>query len=122
MKLRPSIVAALCAAFLTGAPSALAGNARVYYVSLGDSLRGRRSAEDPGCCAQGPTIGAGGGETTEGYVDRLAALVRETNGNLRVKKFGCGGESTRTMRLGRDPQLFPPAQETACASTGTARN
>jgi lysophospholipase L1-like esterase len=110
MKLRLSILAALCAAFFTGAPSALADSARVYYVSLGDSLAVGGQPKRAGCCAQGPTTGVGGGETTEGYVEQLAALVRETNGNLRVKKFGCGGESTRTMRFGRDPQPFPPAQ------------
>jgi lysophospholipase L1-like esterase len=109
MRLRLSILAALSAAFLTGAPPALADNA-VYYVSLGDSLAVGGQPKHAGCCAQGPTIGVGGGETIDGYVDQLAALVRETYGNLRTKKFGCGGESTRTMRFGRDPQPFPPAQ------------
>ena len=110
MKHQLSILTLMCATLLAGAPAANADNARVYYVSLGDSLAVGGQPKHAGCCAQGPTIGVGGGESTEGYVDQLAALVREPNGNLRIKKFGCGGESTRTMRFGQDPHTFPPAQ------------
>jgi lysophospholipase L1-like esterase len=112
MKRQLSILTVTCATLFAGAPAANADNARVYYVSLGDSLAVGWQPKHAGCCAQGPTIGVGGGESTEGYVDQLAALVRQTNGNLRIKKFGCGGESTRTMRYGRDPQRtpFPPGQ------------
>ena len=44
MRVRLSILAALCAAFLVGAPAAHTNNGHLYYVALGDSVRRSRTA------------------------------------------------------------------------------
>lgn len=84
MKVRLSILAPLCAAFLAGgAPPALADdpaasgtNAVHYYVSLGDSLA-RGDAND--------------------YPDQLFAQLKQEDPTLQLIRFGCGGESARSM-------------------------
>jgi len=90
MKLRLSIVATLCAAFLTGVPSALADDARIYYVSLGDSLAlgGQPKTED--CCARGPTTGAAFADV------RAPARIPEARvpaADLRVRVIGLPRET-----------------------------
>jgi lysophospholipase L1-like esterase len=89
MKLRFSILAALCAALLTAAPSALADNARVYYVALGDSVAGIEN----------------------GYPQQLTATLRHDTPKLELVNLSCGGESTASMITGY-PATPPPIPAT----------
>src|SRR6266571_771297 len=98
MKLRRSILAALCAAFGIGAPAALAGDpgatdttAVHYYVALGDSLaQGYQPIGGPPSSAAPPGY-------DQGYADQLFKLERDKYTQLRLVKLGCGGESTVSM-------------------------
>jgi lysophospholipase L1-like esterase len=85
MRLRLLILIALCAAFLVGAPVALADTARTYYVSLGDSLA---ASEQPD------------GDFTRGYAEQLHAQLSAGEPKLRLVKLGCPGESTTSMLNG----------------------
>ena len=85
MKLRLSVLVALCAAFFTGAPPALGdspggsdGSATHYYLSLGDSLADR-------------------GGNPEDYADKLYAALHVSDPKLELVKLGCGGESAQSM-------------------------
>jgi lysophospholipase L1-like esterase len=72
------------AAALLGPPAALAeheDHAVHYYVALGDSL------------AAGPERG---GDAND-YPEQLFVNLREADPNLRLARFGCGGETTASM-------------------------
>jgi lysophospholipase L1-like esterase len=105
MKLRLSILAALCA--VVAAPAAtLTPVARaddsptIYYLSLGDSL------------AQGFQPN---GDLTHGYAEQLYVSLVADQPKLRLVRLGCGGESTVSMRFGsQDP--------TVVGSCGTPRH
>ena len=73
--------------FFADAPAARAGDGP-FYVSLGDSL----------------SVGyqPGRGETRKGYVDDLWRSVRETIPGLETRKFGCPGETSRSMITGNN--------------------
>ena len=71
-----------------------------YYVSLGDSFSvGVQPIGEP------PLF-----ETGQGYPDQLYALLRPKNPKLKLIKLGCGGESTRSMRVGS----LDPAEGSSC--------
>lgn len=66
-----------------------AGTPRFYYVSLGDSL------------ARGVQPSANGDvETSQGYADQLFTALQLGNPELHLIKFGCPGETTKTMIKG----------------------
>ncbi len=92
MKLRLSLLAALCAVVATllaaltaGAARADADSATHYYLSLGDSLA---ASFQPS------------GDFTHGYAEQLYATLAADDLKLELVKFGCGGESTASMRFG----------------------
>jgi lysophospholipase L1-like esterase len=92
-------VAAALALTLTGAAAGRA-EAVEYYVSLGDSFAvGTQPTGEP------PLF-----ETDEGYADQLHRLLAEQRPALRLVKLGCGGESTRSMRVGS----VDPAEGSSC--------
>lgn len=62
-----------------------------YYLALGDSLSQGQQPD-----AQGVTR-----NTSEGYADQLAGLLRRRIPGLRLVKLGCGGETTGSMISGR---------------------
>jgi lysophospholipase L1-like esterase len=63
-------------------------NARVYYVSVGDSLAaGVQPIGDPAAMYR----------TDEGYAEQLLAIAREQSPKLSLVKLGCPGETTTTM-------------------------
>jgi lysophospholipase L1-like esterase len=94
MKLRTSLVTALCAAVAasvaTLSPAARAADSpAIYYLSLGDSLA---ASFQPN------------GDLTHGYAEQLYASLAENQPKLRLVKLGCPGESTASMRYGsQDP-------------------
>jgi hypothetical protein len=98
MRLRLSILAALCTAFVAGAPSALADqpgtsdtHAVHYYLSLGDSLA---ESFQPN------------GDLSHGYAEQLHATLAADDPKLELVNLGCGGESTVSMRYGsQDPNV-----------------
>jgi lysophospholipase L1-like esterase len=72
------------AATLLGPPAALAeheGHAVHYYVAVGDSL------------GAGPERG---GDVND-YPEQLLVSLQQDDANLRLVRFGCGGESTTSM-------------------------
>jgi lysophospholipase L1-like esterase len=90
MKLRLSILAALCAAAAATAatmtPSARsADTSATYYLSLGDSLAASFQPND---------------DLTHGYAEQLYASLADDQPELRLVKLGCKGESTLSMRYG----------------------
>jgi lysophospholipase L1-like esterase len=105
MKLRLSILAALCAVVVAVPAATLTPIARAddgattYYLSLGDSL------------AQGFQPN---GDVTHGYAEQLYALLVADQPKLRLVKLGCGGESTVSMRFGSQ-------DTTVVGSCGTPR-
>lgn len=58
-----------------------------YYLSLGDSLS---VGDQPN--AQGTTV-----PTNQGYADQLYAVLRHSDGDLRLAKLGCPGETSGTL-------------------------
>jgi lysophospholipase L1-like esterase len=92
MRPKTAILLAALAAVLLAiglAPSASASSAPVYYVALGDSLAtGAQPARSSLNAANG---------TNRGYVEVLHALKRDELGNLQLRNFACGGESTESM-------------------------
>jgi lysophospholipase L1-like esterase len=75
---------------------------RSFYVSLGDSL------------AAG--FQPGQGRTREGYVDQLWRGIRETIPSLVVRKFGCPGETSRSLVTGvHSPCKHPAGSQLADA-------
>jgi lysophospholipase L1-like esterase len=93
MKLRLSILAALCVAGLAVPVAGLADTSPVYYVALGDSLA---TGAQPAPSGELNGTNAANG-TNRGYVDALYAAERAKVPNLQLRNFGCGGESTETM-------------------------
>jgi len=96
MKLRLLIHAALCAAVLAGAPSALADdpgasgtNAVHYYVALGDSLAEGNQPNEPA-----------GGDFAHGYADQLYVALKADDPTLQLENLACGGETTSSMISG----------------------
>jgi hypothetical protein len=92
MKLRLSILAALCVGLFTAAPPALADDpggsdthAAHYYLALGDSL------------AEGFQPN---GDLTHGYADQLSAALKADDPSLRLENLACGGETTSSMISG----------------------
>ena len=69
------------------AGSAAAGGRPAYYLALGDSL------------ARGVQPDAAGRSlpTDDGYPDRVYAVLRRTQPDLRLVKLGCSGETSFTM-------------------------
>jgi len=109
MKLRVSILGALCAAFLTAAPAALADNARSYYVALGDSVAAIEN----------------------GYPEQLADTLRQETPKLDLVNLACPGESTPSMISGypatpppipATQHYGPPARPTPMAHSWTRRS
>jgi lysophospholipase L1-like esterase len=93
-------VAALAVALVApgGQPHAQAtDHAQRYYLSLGDSLADSAQLA---------------GDLTHGYVEQLHAALTVTNPKQRLVKFGCGGESTVSMRFGSQD----PATVLSCGS------
>lgn len=88
--------AALCTLLgaLTAGPAP--AEAARYYVALGDSL----------AAGVQPTGPPPQHETDEGYADQLHAMLRESAPKLRLRKLGCPGESTTSMRFGSQPLSF----------------
>jgi lysophospholipase L1-like esterase len=84
-----SAVAAAAPALATHRPAGTATQ-KSYYLSLGDSL------------AQGvqPTDNGTDVETQAGYANQLFTALRMTNPTLRLFKYGCPGETTKTMIKG----------------------
>jgi lysophospholipase L1-like esterase len=62
-----------------------------YYLALGDSLS-QGMQPDP----QGTTL-----NTHQGYVDDLFAVERHHVRELKLVKYGCGGETTQSMITGK---------------------
>src|SRR6266508_6731050 len=93
MKLRLSILAALCAvigavlAAHVGAAAARADDSpTTYYFSLGDSLAAGTNA-----------TGVGVAYTDLGYADQLYSALAADEPKLKLVKLGCPGESTTSM-------------------------
>jgi lysophospholipase L1-like esterase len=93
MKLRPVILAAICAAALAVPVAARADTSPVYYVALGDSLA---TGDQPARSGELNGLHAANG-TNRGYVDDLYAAERAKVPNLQLRNFGCAGETTQTM-------------------------
>jgi lysophospholipase L1-like esterase len=95
MKTAIAVIAALSLSFPS---AALASDSSRYYLALGDSL----------AVGAQPLLG----ETDEGYADQLhAALEAQHPGRQwKLRKLGCGGESSVSMRFGS--QL--PADAASC--------
>jgi len=94
MKLRLSVLAALCAVIaaalavlITGAARANAADGTHYYLALGDSLA--RSAQP-------------NGDFQHGYAEQLTASLQQQSPTLRLVKLGCGGATTTDMLYGSD--------------------
>jgi hypothetical protein len=95
MKLRLSILAALCVGLFTAAPPALADNlagtdtnAAHSYLALGDSL------------AEGFQPN---GDLTHGYADQLYAALKADDPTMQLENLACGGETTSSMISGVEP-------------------
>jgi lysophospholipase L1-like esterase len=88
--IRASVLVAVLALAALLAAAAPADQTRSYYLSLGDSLA-RGWQPD----ARGHTR-----ETTQGYVDDVAASLARSHPGLRVVKLGCAGETTTRMMRG----------------------
>jgi lysophospholipase L1-like esterase len=92
-----SLAAAVLA--LATAPAVAASNAPKYYVALGDSLA---TGAQPAVSGVLNHLRAANG-TNRGYVDVLYARERAQDGNLQLRNFGCGGETTTSMIEGGNP-------------------
>ena len=94
------IVAALAVALVAPggpSPAEATDHAERYYLSLGDSLAASAQLD---------------GDLTHGYAEQLHAALTVTNPNQKLVKFGCGGESTVSMRFGSQD----PAAVLSCGS------
>jgi lysophospholipase L1-like esterase len=97
MKIRVVLVAVV-AAFGLAAPAAadppvLPPATPTWYLALGDSLA--VGVQPLAAQSVQPT-----GETKRGYVDQLYAQLGADDPRLRLKKLGCAGEATTSMRFG----------------------
>jgi lysophospholipase L1-like esterase len=89
-KIGTALVAVLLTLAVAAPASASSGydHARIYDVSLGDSLSvGVQPTGDP----------ANDYRTNDGYSERLFELARASQPKLTLVKLGCPGESSRTM-------------------------
>jgi lysophospholipase L1-like esterase len=99
---RSAVLLAAAAALALTLTAAAAGRTEAveYYVSLGDSFAvGAQPTGEP------PFF-----ETDEGYADRLHRVLALRRPGLRLVKLGCGGETTRSMRVGS----VDPAEGSSC--------
>jgi hypothetical protein len=80
-----------------------------YYLSLGDSLS---VGDQPN--AQGVTL-----PTDQGYADRLYAMLRRDDRDLRLVKLGCPGETTTTLNAGGICGYAGDQRYSLTAGTGT---
>jgi lysophospholipase L1-like esterase len=92
---RAAVAALLLVAVSAGTASAGGGasfgHARVYYVSVGDSLAaGVQPIGDPADLYR----------TSEGYPEQLLGIARDVAPKLGLVKLGCPGETTTTMIAG----------------------
>jgi lysophospholipase L1-like esterase len=94
--LRRATVAALLFVFVaagtaSAAPGSSGDHAKLYYVSVGDSLAaGVQPIGDPADLYR----------TKQGYAEQLLAIARPTSPKLALVKLGCPGETTTTMIAG----------------------
>ena len=94
--LRRAMVAALlfaiaAAGTASASSGSSAGNARSWYVSVGDSLAaGVQPIGDPADLYR----------TDAGYAEQLLGIARATSPKLNLVKLGCPGETTTTMIAG----------------------
>jgi lysophospholipase L1-like esterase len=106
MKRRLTMFAAVALAVVLvgGAPVASAASKATYYVSLGDSL-----------AASFQPIGFGSDfEGTQGYAEQLFKAARATDDQLRLVKFGCGGEISSSLVTGvGSPCTYPHGSQLA---------
>ena len=80
-----AMLVALLATAVAPVADADADSATHYYLSLGDSLA---ASYQPN------------GDLTHGYAEQLYGMLAATDPKLELVKFGCGGESTWSMRFG----------------------
>jgi lysophospholipase L1-like esterase len=93
-------IAATCAVLLTAAACGSTGSTRNttaasvpvfrgtnYYLSLGDSLAIGIQPDPSGASVP----------TSQGYANKLYAMLRRSDHGLRLVKLGCSGETTQTM-------------------------
>jgi hypothetical protein len=94
MRLLMAAVASMLAMVAGGAPTAHADtdSATRYYLSLGDSLATGTNAN-----------GIGQAFTDSGYADQLYAALAASDPKLELKKVGCPGESSASLRFGSQP-------------------
>ena len=94
--LRRAMVATLlfaiaAAGTASASPGSSGGNARSWYVSVGDSLAaGVQPIGDPADLYR----------TDAGYAEQLLGIARATSPKLNLVKLGCPGETTTTMIAG----------------------
>ena len=84
-------------------PEAVASSKATYYLSLGDSLA--TGAQPAGSGVFNGLRAANG--TNRGYADVLHDLMRAELGNLQLRNFGCGGETTASLIAGGNPTCGP---------------
>jgi lysophospholipase L1-like esterase len=85
------LLVAASAGSALAAPGASGDHAKLYYLSLGDSLAaGVQPIGDPDDMFR----------TSEGYAEQLLDIGRETMPKLSLVKLGCPGETTTTMISG----------------------
>jgi lysophospholipase L1-like esterase len=96
MRIASAVTASLLILFvMSGVATAGSGSdaerARLYYLSIGDSLAaGVQPIGDP----------SDGFRTDQGYAEQLLATARAGSPKLTLAKLGCPGETTATMRTG----------------------
>ena len=85
------LLVAISAGTVSAGGGASFGHARIYDVSVGDSLAaGVQPIGDPENLSR----------TTDGYAERLLAIAQATAPKLGLVKLGCPGETTTTMIAG----------------------
>ena len=99
-----SFLTAICVAVVF-VLAAAAGTVRAsdgihYYVALGDSYSIGIQPIGPGQVF----------ETDDGYADQLYRMLQPTDPQLKLVKLGCGGETTRSMRVGS----VDPSEGSSC--------
>jgi len=109
MRLLMAAVASMLAMVAGGAPTAHADtdSATRYYLSLGDSLATGTNAS-----------GIGQAFTDSGYADQLYAALAASDPKLELKKVGCPGESSASLRFGSQP----PTTVLSCGSPRFYKN
>jgi lysophospholipase L1-like esterase len=102
-------VAAVLGVLAASATTAAAASKATYYVSVGDSLA--QGYQPIG----GPFRPLGIDGYAQGYANQLLKIERGRYEQLQLVKFGCGGETTRTMVLGLAYCGFPAGSQLAQA-------